>query len=228
MRKLVIFSVAVFTLCAASTFAGPGKRKDLGTSNNGPGIVFADCISPTQTSNCANFTTAPFETVDGFQIFKFGINDGFGGIGVFDVFQIPVTVTPGSTFSMTLNTLTGDYGAFACNNSEDPLSTTALDSLGNPLVGPCTGSSLDAIGSFLTEGGSGNTASFKFVNGPNFPALWTFYTTDGNLSSLSFTAGDGGTTVPEPSSLFLLGAGALAAAFFAAKSRRSFAINQAV
>ena len=39
-------------------------------------LTFADCISPTQTSNCANFTTSPFETVNGVPVLKFAINPG--------------------------------------------------------------------------------------------------------------------------------------------------------
>jgi len=226
MRKLLLFGVAFFALCATSVVAGPGKRKDLGTSNNGPGTEISACLAG--SGNCANFSTAPFETVDGFQVFKFGINFGDGTTSLSDVFQIPATVTAGATLSMTLNTLTGDYGAFACDNSLDPSSGTALDSLGDPLTGPCTATSLASVGSFLSETDSGNTATFKF-GGAGLPSSWTFYTTDGNLASLSFTSGTGGggTTVPEPSSIYLLTAGTLLAAFLVSKSRHRAAFSRA-
>ncbi|HVO57094.1 MAG TPA: PEP-CTERM sorting domain-containing protein [Dongiaceae bacterium] len=222
MRKFVLLSVAVFLFSASSALAGPGKRKDLGTSNNGPGLSFDDCNSPTQTSNCANFTTSPFETVNGIDVYKFVINPGDpSNILVYDVFQIPGAVNAGDTFSMTFNTLLGDYGVFACNNSEDPSAGFGLDSLGNPLSGPCTAGTTAGLGAFVSETDSGNTASFKFLGGG--PASWTFYTTDGNLAALNFAAGTGGgggnTGVPEPASLSLLAVGGISA-LLGAKFRR--------
>lgn len=209
LRNLSL-AAAILLLCAVSALAGPGSRKDLGASNNGPGIAFADCISPTQTSNCANFTTSPFETVDGVPVLKFAINPGDPTLTtIFDVFQLPGTITPGSQVALTFNTSTGTFGAFACDNSEDPSAAFALDSLGNALTGPCTAGSTSSLASFLSETDSGNTATFKFLAGAGFPSSWTFYTDDGNLASISLSTG-GGTTVPEPGSLPLLAIGLVA------------------
>ena len=102
-----------FFFAPSPPLAGPGSRKDLGASNNGPGITFADCISPTQTSNCANFTTSPFETVNGVPVLKFAINPGDPTLTtIFDVFQLPGTITPGSQVALTFNTSTGNVRRF--------------------------------------------------------------------------------------------------------------------
>jgi hypothetical protein len=208
-RHLSLIS-AILVVCAASAVAGPGSRKDIGASNNGPGVDFTACTSLTHTSNCANFTTAPFETVNGVPVLKFAINPGDPTLTtIFDVFQLPGTITPGSQVALTFNTSTGSFGAFACNNSEDASAAFALDSNGNPLSGPCTAGSTDSLASFLSETDSGNTATFKFLAGAGFPSSWTFYTDDGNLASISLSTGGGG-TVPEPGSLPLLAIGLVA------------------
>lgn len=200
---------AIFLISAFSTLAGPGVRKDKGASNNGPGTPFADCLASSGTpSNCANFTSSPVSTIDGVPVFNFVVNPGTGDPAqVFDVFQLPGTIVPNSTVTFTFNTLTGNYGAFACNNSEDSTSGTALDSLGNPLTGPCTAGTTDSLASFLSETDGTNTATFKFLAGAGFPASWTFYTDQGNLAGIALSGGT--STTPEPSSLALLLAGAL-------------------
>jgi hypothetical protein len=205
-RHLILVST-ILIVCAASALAGPGSRKDLGASNNGVGTDFADCISPSQTTNCANFTTSPFETVNGVPVLKFAINPGDPTLTtIFDVFQLPGTITPGSQVALSFNTSTGTFGAFACDNSG---AAFAFDSNGDPLTGPCTVGSTGSLASFLSETDSGNTATFKFLAGADFPSSWTFYTDDGNLVSISLSTG-GGSTVPEPGSLPLLAIGLVA------------------
>jgi hypothetical protein len=208
--RSVCLVAALFLISASSTLAGPGVRKDKGASNNGPGILFADCLAASGTpSNCANFTTSPVSTINGVPVFNFVVNPGTGDPAqVFDVFQLPGTIAPNSTVTFTFNSLTGNYGAFACDNSSDPTSGTALDSLGNPLTGPCTAGSTDSLASFLSETDGLNTATFKFLGGAGFPTSWTFYTDKGNLAGIDL-GGGGTTTTPEPSSLVLLLAGAL-------------------
>lgn len=205
-RKSVFLLSAAFLIITSSTFAGPGKRKDLGASNNGPDDPFSTCL--TEAGNCANFTTSPVSTISGVPVYNFVQNLGDGSpASVYDVFQIPGTVTPGSSVSFTFNTLTGNYGAFACNNGS---ASMALSSTGNLFAGPCTAGSTDSLAGFLSETDSGNTATFKFLAGAGFPASWTFYTDAGNLASITLPGGGGTTPAPEPSSLALLMAGAVA------------------
>ncbi len=210
---------AIFLISAYSTLAGPGTRKDLGASNNGPGTPFANCLASSgTTSNCANFTSSPVSTIDGVQVFNFVVNPGTGDPAqVYDVFQLPGVIAPNSTVTFTFNTLTGAYGAFACNNSDDSTSGTALDSLGQPLTGPCTAGSTASLASFLSETDGVNTATFKFLGGAGFPTSWTFYTDQGNLAGIDLGGGTTGT--PEPSSLVLLLAGALVVGLVATKRR---------
>ncbi len=212
--KSICLFTAVFLTVSFSTLAGPGIRKDKGASNNGPDDPFASCI--TETGNCANFTSAPVRTVDGVSVFNFVQNPGDGTPAlIFDVFQIPGTVVPGSQVSFTFNTTTGSYGAFACDNGS---LGTGFSSTGNTLVGPCTAGTTDSLASFLTETDSGNTAKFTFKGGPGFPSSWTFYTDKDNLASI--TVGGGTTSAPEPSSLVLLLAGALVVGFAITKANR--------
>jgi hypothetical protein len=212
--KYVGLFTAVFLTVAFSTLAGPGVRKDKGASNNGPDDPFASCI--TETGNCANFTSAPVRTVDGVAVFNFVQNPGDGTPAlIFDVFQIPGVIVPGSQVSFTFNTTTGSYGAFACDNGS---LGTGFSSTGNTLVGPCTAGSTDSLASFLTETDAGNTAKFTFKGGPGFPSSWTFYTDKDNLASI--TVGGGTTSAPEPSSLVLLLAGALVVGFAITKANR--------
>jgi hypothetical protein len=164
--KSVCFFTAIFLTVTFSTLAGPGIRKDKGASNNGPNDPFATCV--TEAGNCANFTAAPVRTVDGVSVFNFVQNLGDGTPAlIFDVFQIPGTVVPGSQVSFSFNSLTGNYGAFACDNGS---LGTGLSSTGNPMVGPCTAGTTDTLASFLTETDSGNTATFTFKGGAGFPS----------------------------------------------------------
>jgi hypothetical protein len=212
--KFICFFTAVFLTVAYSTLAGPGIRKDKGASNNGPDDPFTACIA--EAGNCANFTSAPVRTVDGVPVFNFVQNPGDGTpVLIFDVFQIPGAVVPGSQVSFTFNTLTGSYGAFACDNGS---LGHGFSSTGNDLVGPCTVGATDTLASFLTETDSGNTATFTFKGGAGFPSSWTFYTDKDNLGSI--TVGGGTTTAPEPSSLVLLMAGALLVGFAITKANR--------
>jgi len=212
--KSICFFTAVFLTVAFSTLAGPGIRKDKGASNNGPDDPFGTCI--TEAGNCANFTTAPVRTVDGVAVFNFVQNPGDGTPAlIFDVFQIPGAVVPGSQVSFTFNTLTGSYGAFACDNGS---LGHGFSSTGNDLVGPCTVGAAGSLASFLTETDSGSTATFTFKGGAGFPSSWTFYTDKDNLGSI--TVGGGTTAAPEPSSLVLLLAGALVVGFAITKANR--------
>jgi hypothetical protein len=202
LKLLSLLAVVLLTL-TTSTWAGPGSRKDLGASNNGPDDTFSSCL--TETGNCANFTTSPVTTISGVPVYNFVMNPGDGTApNVYEVFQLPGTITPGQSVSFTFNTSTGNYGAFACNNGT---SNMALSSTGDLFAGPCTAGTTASLGSFLSETDSGNTATFKFLAGAGFPSSWTFYTDNGNLGSISL--GGSTSTTPEPGSFTLLLAGAL-------------------
>jgi hypothetical protein len=202
--KSVCLVAAIFLISAFSTLAGPGVRKDKGASNNGPDDAFATCLA--EAGNCANFTTSAVTTINGVPVYNFVLNPGDGTpVLVFDVFQLPGTIAPGSTVTFTFNSTTGNYGAFACNNGNLGV---ALSSTNDTMTGPCTAGATDSLASFLSETDGVNTATFKFLGGAGFPTSWTFYTDKGNLAGIDL-GGGGTTTTPEPSSLVLLLAGAL-------------------
>jgi hypothetical protein len=216
-RKSICLVTAIFLVSAFSTLAGPGVRKDKGASNNGVDLSYADCLVST-TENCGNFTAAPVSTINGVPVFNFVTNDGLqnpDSVATFDVFQLPGTIAPNSSVTFTFNSLTGNYGAFACDNGT---SAFALSSTNNQLTGPCTVGATDSLASFLSETDSGNTATFTFLGGTGFPTSWTFYTDKGNLAAIS--TGGGTTTTPEPSSLVLLLAGALVVGLVSTKAKR--------
>lgn len=215
--RSICLLAAIFLISAVSTLAGPGVRKDKGASNNGVDLSFADCLAST-TENCGNFTTAPVSTINGVSVFNFVTNDGLkntDSVAVFDVFQLPGTIAPNSSVTFTFNTLTGNYGAFACDNGTEAF---ALSSTNNPLTGPCTAGTTDSLASFLSETDGTNTATFKFLGGAGFPTSWTFYTDKGNLAGIDLGGGTTGT--PEPSSLVLLLAGALVLGLVSTKAKR--------
>jgi hypothetical protein len=216
-HKSICLIAAIFLISAFSTLAGPGTRKDKGASNNGVDLLFADCLAAT-TENCGNFTAAPVSTISGVPVFNFVTNDGLqnpDSVATFDVFQLPGTIAPSSSVTFTFNSLTGNYGAFACDNGT---SAFALSSTNSPLTGPCTAGATDSLASFLSETDSGNTATFTFLAGAGFPTSWTFYTDKGNLAAISTSGGT--TTTPEPSSLVLLLAGALVVGLVSTKAKR--------
>jgi PEP-CTERM motif-containing protein len=221
--KHLCLAGGIFLLGASVALAGPGKSKDLGASNNGVGLSFAACDVP-GTENCGQYSATPFETVDGASVYKFVTNDGSNtaaGVNVYDVFQIPGSIGTTSLFTLNLNNINHAFGDFACDNSTDPSSGTAIDSLGNSLTGPCTAGLTSSLAAFLSETDSGNSAAFTFSGGPS---SWTFYTADGNLASFALTTnttgGGGGTSTPEPGSLTLLMAGLATLGFVATKARR--------
>jgi hypothetical protein len=219
-RKLFVLTVLTFVISVSTTLAGPGKRADKGASNNGVGLSFAACDTP-GLENCGQYASTPFETVDGASVFKFVTNDGSNtaaGVQLFDVFQLPGTIAPGSELVLNLNNINNGFGDFACANSTDPTGG-AIDSLGNPLTGPCTVGQISALANLFSESDLGNTATFTFLSGTGFPASWTFYAADGNLASFKVTSG-GTTPTPEPGSASLLLAGALAVGLLAVKARR--------
>ena len=213
-HKSICLVTAIFLVSAFSTWAGPGTRKDKGASNNGVDLSYADCLVST-TENCGNFTAAPVSTINGVPVFNFVTNDGLGSVATFDVFQLPGTIAPNSSVTFTFNSLTGNYGAFACDNGT---SAFALSSTNHLLTGPCTVGSTDSLASFLSETDGTNTATFKFLGGAGFPTSWTFYTDKGNLAGIDL--GGGTTTTPEPSSLVLLLAGALVVGLVSTKAKR--------
>ena|SRR5271165_166907 len=215
-RNMLALAAALLVFGASTTVAGTTGRKDKGASNNGVGLSFATCSLTTNTENCGQYSSTPFETVDGASVYQFVTNDGAGDVSLFDVFTLPASIAQGSVLSLNLNNINDAYGNFACDNFTDPTGGP-VDSLGNPLTGPCTTGLASSLASFLSETDSGNTATIAF-GGAGLPASWTFYTADGNLASFSVAAGTAST--PEPGSASLLFAGALAAGMLALKARR--------
>ncbi len=220
-RNLLALALALFVFGAFTTLAGPVGRKDKGASNNGPGpnagaesVSFATCASSTNTENCGAFASSSFETVDGVKVYQFADNStGLAGAEeVLDVFTVSNSITPGDQLTLNLNNINNAYGIFACNNGTGG----PVDSLGNPLTGPCTVGNFTDLAALLSETDNGNTATFDFKTGAG--SSWTFYTADGNLANFSVTSGT--TSAPEPGSASLLFAGALAAGLLALKARR--------
>ena len=219
-RNLLALALSTFVFGVSVVVAGPIVRKDKGASNNGVGLSFATCSLITNTENCGAYSSTPFETVDGANVFQFVTNDGQGtadSVQLFDVFTLPTPIVAGSELTLNLNNINDAYGDFACNNTTDP-TAGAVDSLGNPLSGPCTVGLTTSLASFLSETDSGNTATIDF-SGAGLPSSWTFYTADGNLDSFSVGTGSG-TSTPEPGSASLLIVGVLALGLVAAKSHR--------
>jgi hypothetical protein len=182
--------------------------------------TFADCDSTAAPVACGNYTSSPFETLDGASVFKFVTNDGSGlasDIFVYDVFTVPGAVTQGSTLTINFNASGSevDFGDFACaNGAGGPVSAD-----NKAMTGPCTIGNISALSAFLSETQTADSAKFTF-SGSGLPASWAFYVTDGDLASLSFTAGSGSTSTPEPASASLLLVGAVALGLVALKARR--------
>jgi len=218
-RKLFVFMAVALLFGASATLAGPGKRMDKGASGNGVFDTFDNCKSPAETSACGNFSPNPIGTLDGADVFQFVTNDGVGDISLVDVFQIPGTVTPGSTLTLNLADINVGFGDFACNNGQN--GAESADPTPVPLKGPCTIGNISDLADLFTESDNlaTNTATFNFISGANFPSAWAFYYEPGNLTSFLFTPGTTSTT-PEPGSASLLLAGALAAGLIALKARR--------
>ncbi len=213
-RNLFVIALALFVFGVSAAVAGTTGRKDKGASNNGVGpesISFATCSLVTNTENCGVYSATPFETVDGASVYKFVTNDGLGDVEIDDVFTLPTSITPGDLLTLNLNNINDPYGNFACNNGTGG----PIDSLGNPLTGPCTVGDATALAALLSETDSGNTATFNFLSGAG--SSWTFYTVDGNLASFKVTSGT--TPAPEPGSASLLLIGVLGLGLLTIKAR---------
>jgi hypothetical protein len=219
VSKKLLGSIAILFFATLPARAG---RIDVGGSNyglapndpdNGSAVLgsasaVSSCASNIGTTdNCEAFNTASFTVpVNGTStsitgaVFAF---DDVSGTGeTVDVYELPFTVSAGTTVSLTFTNLTDNFGGFACNNGSNGF---AIDSLGNTMQGlPCTAGSASGLGSFYTETESGDAATFTFLAGA--PGTWAFYS-DAADPLVSITTGSSAVPAPESGTLALLALG---------------------
>ncbi|HTW22366.1 MAG TPA: PEP-CTERM sorting domain-containing protein [Candidatus Baltobacteraceae bacterium] len=224
LSKRLLGSIAVLFFLALPAWAG---RIDVGGSNYGlapndpndgspvPGSASAlsSCEANIGTSsNCEAFNTTSFSIpVNGTStsitgaVFAFDEGDGTGE--TIDVYELPFTVSAGTSVSLTFTNLTDNFGAFACNNGSNGF---AVDSLENTMEGlPCTTGSASGLSGFYTESESGDTATFTFLAGA--PSSWAFYS-DVADPLVSIATSSGTVPAPEPGTLALLALGLIGVA----------------
>jgi hypothetical protein len=196
------------------------SHADVGASNHGTGLC-----NNSNTEQCQQFDPMALnigfvsndpltltKTSEG--AFTFGDPMNIANQTTYDIFQLS-GINANTTLTFNFASLPGnnDFGVFLCangngtNNGVDPsfslFGTTIITSGGGPMGGnaTCTGTpeGLASSGLFAVESPSGTTGlTYTFKSG--VPSMWTFYATTGNLPLPS-------QSVPEPSSLLLLGSG---------------------
>lgn len=232
-QKIAVGLAACMLMGAIPTLAT--SHADVGASGHGQWddlnppdtLSLTACVTQVDDFNsqmnaepCQAFVPASF-TVDGHTVAGgyYAYVDGSGlAAGVYDVFQLPVTVGVGTQVisASTVNAL----GAFLCSDKKSGQSQ-ALDSSSTPLPNPvdpsvpCTPDVTSALNSILAQP---NANTLQFISVPT--STWVFYTdytpNSTTISGVSFgTAG-----VPEPGTLGLLCSGVLALCGMARRRRR--------
>jgi hypothetical protein len=180
------------------------------SATQGPCVIF-NVLVPGQTATWQNFT------FDGVQS------------GPFEFFEVPTSAP--ATFQLADPTT--DFGTVTCGFSPQ----TVID-----LQGFCTtiGEELDptidpngflAPGSLVPNSAGQVTLDFTGIVSAQasaagfttYPTYWVFYATEGTTLVTGTSGGGGGSPVPEPASLFLLGSGLFA---YGAYKRRKSARTQ--
>lgn len=183
-----------------------------GGSTYGDNAGVAGCldnIANDPTNNCEGFTAGTFtigaNTYTG-ALFVF-LEPSSGIFGTLDIIQFT-----GTSLTLSLLDPSAPTGVFMCGSFDQPPFDVARDSTPTNLTGlPCTtgassGGYFNASQEVPNVSVSFSLTGVTFGNGTGGPL--TGFTADGNIEGATFTPG-GTTSTPEPSSLVLLGFGAL-------------------
>jgi hypothetical protein len=201
MNSRIQFFAGLALLVLVSAAPARANHVDRGASGNG--VLNADCNANIQTDPaCFEFTVTGAGTAQ-FESFSEALDGTAVVDNNFSLFMVPTT---GPVTLQLLNSGVA-YGSFMCGLDGDfgTIDNNMLSTLQNF----CNSESNP--GDFLnpnpdTPNGL-NQVTFGFTNATgNLPSEWVFYTTFGEGSIVP----GGSTSLPEPTSIFLLGMGLLA------------------